>query len=257
MTENFAERKSPFRPRLVETQLDPARQQWCASHRLDRLGRALHVQEAIFARVWQQDDRHVFSAVEGEVKRDEPADPMRTYVRQVMSAASQPERASQSLGCRVAGRAAARPVTTSAEAAPTASPLKRTTGLCGAGRAEGGPAHLGATEELELRADRGEAQRSSCACSGWRCLVSAHGAAAREAQRGRAMSGPELPPLHLDARAEDADWIKAGFWDISAHNVHALREWLMGQRINPSDFKTWPVYLGNVDRPGMEWLRDL
>jgi DNA invertase Pin-like site-specific DNA recombinase len=61
-------------------------------HRLDRLGRALHVQEAIFATVWQQDGQHVFSAVEGEVKRDDPDDPYRTFVRQVMSAAAQLER---------------------------------------------------------------------------------------------------------------------------------------------------------------------
>jgi DNA invertase Pin-like site-specific DNA recombinase len=60
-------------------------------HRLDRLGRALHVQEAILARVWEHGG-HVWSAVEGEVLRDDPDDPMRTFARQVMGAAAQLER---------------------------------------------------------------------------------------------------------------------------------------------------------------------
>jgi hypothetical protein len=64
-------------------------------------------------------------------------------------------------------------------------------------------------------------------------------------------------PLHLDARAEDADWIKAGAWDIPADNIEELIEYLMGEGISPADFKTWVVYRSNVGRPGMEWLRDL
>jgi hypothetical protein len=65
----------------------------------------------------------------------------------------------------------------------------------------------------------------------------------------------ELEPLHLDRL--EFDWIKAGSWDLRASNVHELREWLMGERVSVAQFKSWPVYLGNVDRPGMTWLREL
>jgi hypothetical protein len=65
----------------------------------------------------------------------------------------------------------------------------------------------------------------------------------------------ELPPLHIDAY--DGDWIKRGSWDIPASNVDELREWLMGQQINPSAFKRLQVYRAHVDRPGMGWLRQL
>ena len=59
--------------------------------RLDRLARALTVQEAVLGEVW----RHggvVFSADTGEVRRDDPDDPMLTFVRQVTGAAAQLER---------------------------------------------------------------------------------------------------------------------------------------------------------------------
>jgi hypothetical protein len=64
---------------------------------------------------------------------------------------------------------------------------------------------------------------------------------------------------HTDADGDvlEGDWIKAGSWDLRARSVDELREWLMGECVSVEQFKTWPVYLGNVDRPGMEWLRDL
>lgn len=60
-------------------------------HRLDRLARELHVQEAALARAWAAGGR-VFEAVEGEVPRDDPDDPYRRFVRQVMGAAAELER---------------------------------------------------------------------------------------------------------------------------------------------------------------------
>jgi DNA invertase Pin-like site-specific DNA recombinase len=61
-------------------------------HRLDRLARQLTVQEAILAHVWQCAGA-VFTVDAGEVLRDDPEDPMRTFVRQVMGAAAELERA--------------------------------------------------------------------------------------------------------------------------------------------------------------------
>ncbi|MDH6129006.1 recombinase family protein [Kitasatospora sp. GP82] len=51
--------------------------------RLDRLARALTVQEATLAIVWR-DNGHVFTADTGEVHQDDPDDPMRTAMRQVV-----------------------------------------------------------------------------------------------------------------------------------------------------------------------------
>jgi len=50
--------------------------------RLDRLARALTVQEAVLALAWRE-GAHVFSADVGEVLRDDPDDPMRTAMRQM------------------------------------------------------------------------------------------------------------------------------------------------------------------------------
>jgi DNA invertase Pin-like site-specific DNA recombinase len=51
--------------------------------RLDRLARALTVQEATLAIVWR-DGARVFAADTGEILRDDPDDPMRTAMRQVV-----------------------------------------------------------------------------------------------------------------------------------------------------------------------------
>lgn len=58
---------------------------------LDRLARGLTVQEAVLAQVWSAGGK-VFTVDEGEVPRDDPDDPARTFIRQVMGAVGQLER---------------------------------------------------------------------------------------------------------------------------------------------------------------------
>lgn len=59
---------------------------------LERLARELHIQEAVLAEAWQGKDVRVFT-VDGEVLRDDPADPVRTMVRQILGAVAQLDRA--------------------------------------------------------------------------------------------------------------------------------------------------------------------
>ncbi len=75
-----------------------------AVHRLDRLARILTVQEATLAAVWSHGGC-VFEVVTGEVPQDDPDDPMRTAIRQVMGVFAQLERATVVARMR-AGRAA-------------------------------------------------------------------------------------------------------------------------------------------------------
>jgi DNA invertase Pin-like site-specific DNA recombinase len=60
---------------------------------LGRLARALHVQEAVLSQVWEADGRTYEAGPDREVLQDDPDDPMRTFVRQVMGAAHQLEAA--------------------------------------------------------------------------------------------------------------------------------------------------------------------
>lgn len=59
--------------------------------RLDRLARALTVQEAVLAMVWQLGG-HVFAADGGEILQDDPDDPMRTAMRQMQGVFAQLDR---------------------------------------------------------------------------------------------------------------------------------------------------------------------
>ncbi len=63
-------------------------------HRPDRLARELHVQEVALAHAWAAGDQvRVFEAAEGaEIVRDDPNDPQRRFLRQVMGAAAELER---------------------------------------------------------------------------------------------------------------------------------------------------------------------
>ncbi|WP_299052141.1 recombinase family protein [uncultured Nocardioides sp.] len=58
---------------------------------LDRLARQLTIQEVVLAQVWARPNTAVFT-LGGEVPRDDPDDPMRTFARQVMGAAAELER---------------------------------------------------------------------------------------------------------------------------------------------------------------------
>lgn len=58
---------------------------------LDRLARKLSTQEALLSVIWRR-QALVFEAGIGAVPRDDPDDPYRTFVRQVMGAAAQLER---------------------------------------------------------------------------------------------------------------------------------------------------------------------
>jgi DNA invertase Pin-like site-specific DNA recombinase len=60
-------------------------------HNVDRLARELHVQEAALDRAWRAGGR-VFETFDGEIARDDPDDPQRTFLRQVLGAAAQLER---------------------------------------------------------------------------------------------------------------------------------------------------------------------
>jgi len=60
-------------------------------HNVDRLARELHVQEAALDRVWRAGGA-AFETFDGEIPRDDPNDPQRTFLRQVLGAASQLER---------------------------------------------------------------------------------------------------------------------------------------------------------------------
>jgi DNA invertase Pin-like site-specific DNA recombinase len=59
--------------------------------RLDRLARKLTIQEAALAQLWRHGGR-IVSGDQGEVLRDDPDDPMRTAMRQMMGVFAQLER---------------------------------------------------------------------------------------------------------------------------------------------------------------------
>jgi DNA invertase Pin-like site-specific DNA recombinase len=59
---------------------------------IDRLARKLTTQEALLTTVWRRGG-HVYEVGMGEVPKDDPGDPYRTFVRQVLGAAAQLERA--------------------------------------------------------------------------------------------------------------------------------------------------------------------
>lgn len=59
-------------------------------HSLDRLARSLTVQEAALQQVWAAGGQ-IFTVDTGEVLADDPDDPVRTFVRQILGAVSQLE----------------------------------------------------------------------------------------------------------------------------------------------------------------------
>jgi DNA invertase Pin-like site-specific DNA recombinase len=72
--------------------------------RLDRLARALTVQEAVLAQAWRRGGR-VFATDVGEIAKDDPDDPMRTAMRQMMGVFAELERSMISARMRAGRRA--------------------------------------------------------------------------------------------------------------------------------------------------------
>ena len=62
--------------------------------------------------------------------------------------------------------------------------------------------------------------------------------------------------LNLDANQDNADWPKRT-WDLDIDNVEDLLAYLDSIGVTAAMFKTWPIYRWNVDKPGMDWLREL
>lgn len=60
--------------------------------RLDRYARKLTIQESILALIWR-DGKTAFTAMDGEIPKDDPEDPMRTTIRQMQGAFAELERA--------------------------------------------------------------------------------------------------------------------------------------------------------------------
>ncbi len=66
----------------------------------------------------------------------------------------------------------------------------------------------------------------------------------------------DLPVINIDEDPFNRDWAKRT-WDLDIDNAADLEEFLGSIGTTVEEFKTWPVYIWNVEKPGMEWLRDL
>jgi DNA invertase Pin-like site-specific DNA recombinase len=79
-------KKAALRPGLTDAllMLKDKQAQGLVVRDLDRLAREITVQEAVLAEVWQRLDAYMFTAVAGEVLRDDPDDPMRTGMRKMV-----------------------------------------------------------------------------------------------------------------------------------------------------------------------------
>jgi DNA invertase Pin-like site-specific DNA recombinase len=93
----LAEERSGLTEALVAIRYNGA--QGLVVHYLDRLARSFTVQEAVLAQVWSAGGR-VFTVDGGEVLADDPDDPMRTFVRQVVGAVGQLDRSMIALRLR-------------------------------------------------------------------------------------------------------------------------------------------------------------
>ena len=82
------------RPSLAEAlvRLESGEAEVLLVPRLDRLARKLTIQEAALAQVWRHGGR-VVACDQGEVEKDDPDDPIRTAMRQMMGVFGQLERA--------------------------------------------------------------------------------------------------------------------------------------------------------------------
>lgn len=96
VTDNAVSGRSPVsdRPGLLEaiSMLRDGQADALLVARLDRIARDLTIQEAVLGEVWRL-DAEVHTCDLGVVLRDDPDDPMRTAIRQVMGAFAQLDRA--------------------------------------------------------------------------------------------------------------------------------------------------------------------
>ncbi|MEY9998152.1 hypothetical protein ABIE67_010273 [Streptomyces sp. V4I8] len=85
--------ESAERPGLADalTEIEDGTADGIIAPNLDRFARTLVVQEAILAQIWKHGGR-AFTADSGEVHPDDPDDPMRTAMRQMMGVFAQLER---------------------------------------------------------------------------------------------------------------------------------------------------------------------
>ena len=63
-------------------------------------------------------------------------------------------------------------------------------------------------------------------------------------------------PFNIDADPMNADWTKQS-WDLPYRDAKSLRAYLEASGQTVEHFKTLPVYRLNVNKPGMEWLKEL
>jgi hypothetical protein len=70
------------------------------------------------------------------------------------------------------------------------------------------------------------------------------------------ITGNPLLGLENDVRPGNRDWAKRT-WNLGIDNVDDLRRFLAIIGRTVEEFMQLPVYLRNVNKPGMEWLRDL
>lgn len=83
---------APERPALADalSEIEDGQAAGIVVGRLDRLTRRLVTQEAVLAQVWKSNGR-VFTTDQGEILQDDPEDPMRTAMRQMMGVFSELE----------------------------------------------------------------------------------------------------------------------------------------------------------------------
>jgi Resolvase, N terminal domain len=177
-----------------------------AVQRLDRLARALHVQEAVLARAWLS-EAEVWEAVGARlVLQDDSDDPMRTFVRQVMGAANQlgvnggdqATRRSSAQGGTGRLRRRVRPV----RVARCRPGQGRSAGR-GGGRAGRPQAYASASEAPHLSRHRRQAERRGRHCEGRRTLaayLSPLGAASRSLTATEPQTEPDPAPRRFAAQ---------------------------------------------------------
>jgi hypothetical protein len=69
----------------------------------------------------------------------------------------------------------------------------------------------------------------------------------------------DLPVINIDEDPFNADWAKRT-WNLpykNADDLPVLREFIASIGMSVAEFKALPVYVWNVGKPGMEWLKDL